>query len=124
MDLIREISTYTLGFSGIGLVSQVVPIVPDDFKSWSAVAILGFITLSMLGVLFFTVRVGAKNMSELANSLGRISEQEGERGRRSDELCRKLGETNQQIATTNERLGLIDANLKARPCIINNNPNR
>ena len=116
MELIREIATCGLGISGVGIFAQAIPIVPDDLKSWPAVAIVGLIALCSIALLGYTVKAGTKNMTELAGSLGKMTEQERERGRRADELCRKLGETNTQMATTNERLGIIDANLKARPC--------
>jgi len=40
-----------------------------------------------------------------------MTQQEGERGRRLDELCSKLGETNDRLLKTN-------TNLEARPCIM------
>jgi len=116
MEVLRQIGSSGLFVSSLGIVAQMIPAIPEDLKSWPAVAIVGCIALSSLALLAYTVRVGAKNMSELARSLGQMTEQERARGVRTDELCRKLGDTNKQIATVNERFAVTNANLEARPC--------
>ena len=111
MELLRQIANGGLGASGLGIMAQLVPAVPDDLKSWPATAIIGLVALASMAILAYTIRVNANSAVAIASSLATMTQQEGERGKRMDELCQKLGETNERLLKTN-------TNLEARPCIM------
>ena len=106
-----KIAAVVAFLGGTGLVAEVLPLVPDGWQSWPATAILGFITVFALSALVWMAKGMGKALLQTANTLGKLGQQEEERGRRLDELAGKIGETNTQL------LGL-NANLKARPCIM------
>ena len=111
MEMLRQMANGGLGVSGLGIMAQLVPSVPADLKTWPATAIIGLVALVSMAILAYTIRVNASSAVAIASALATMTQQEGERGRRLDELCSKLGETNDRLLKTN-------TNLEARPCIM------
>jgi HEAT repeat protein len=103
--------------STAGILSQVVPSVPEDFKSWPVTAIAGLIALGSMGLNAYVNRLHAKVQEsnseaqvKAAEALGKVGEQQATTNQRLEELGAKLG-------NTNDRLLEMGTELRSRPCI-------
>jgi len=88
--------------STAGIVAQVSPVVPDDFKSWPITAILGFITLVCLGIVAYQIRGAIKT----AESLAKVAE--------------KQTAADGQIRELTHEIRQLVLELRGRPCINHN----
>jgi len=88
--------------STAGIVAQVSPLVPDDFKSWPITAILGFITLACLAIVAYQIRGAIKT----AENLAKVAEKQAT----ADTQVREL---------TNEIRQLV-LEMRGRPCVNHN----
>jgi len=104
--------------SGVGAaIGQVIPAVPDGFGSWQPVAILGFICVVCLAVLFWLLKTVFQTLSEQSKNLGTLATSIGEQSRRSDELCCKQGELVKALEVNNAKQADLVSELQRRPCI-------
>jgi uncharacterized membrane protein len=85
-----------------GIIAQVSPMVPEDFKSWPITAILGLITLVCLAIVAYQIRGSIKT----AESLAKVAEKQTA----ADTQIRELtGEIRQLVLE-----------MRGRPCINHN----
>jgi len=96
------------------VVAQSVPGLPAGFKDWPATAVMGFICLVCLSIVVFKDRMMFRSIAatsdatvKSAEAQTKISEKIGETNTRLNELAQKHGETNQSI-------GNLVAEMKAK----------
>lgn len=101
-----DTATVTGLMSGIGLVAQQMPGVPDDFKTWPVTAMLALIALASLALAFFTIRGLFKLQAEhvkvamtQAQNAAILNDQIAETNTRLNELCQKQGDLNHELGT-------------------------
>ena len=104
--------------SGMAVLAQALPGVPDDFKSWPITAIIGFLALASLALAAYAMRC-MMNAATQANAtavqqaatLSTVSQQLSETNDKIGSLVSTQEHTNQVMIATN-------AELRARPCMI------
>ena len=109
--MIDGICTSAALFGAVGLVAQIVPQVPDDWKSWPVTAILGFITLVAISGIIYTAKAHTTTAIKTAESLAKIAESTNSNTGELKDLVVELREANRTSMS-------VAVELRARPCMV------
>ena len=104
--------------SGAGaIVAQALPAVPDGFGSWQPVAIMGFICVVCLAVLFWLLKTVFQTLNDQGKNLGTLASAIHDQGMRSNDLCNKQGDLVKAIEVNNAKQIDLISELQRRPCL-------
>jgi len=124
-DMINCIEAVGVCIGGLGLLSQVVPYVPDDLKSWPVTSMCVLIAITAMCLKTFETVKQAKAIEKMADRIGDVvtgiavsAEQEEERSKAVDETNSKLGLLVTQMSTSNAQQAALKDELQRRPCIM------
>lgn len=96
---------------GAVILAQMIPGVPDDFKSWPLTAIGGLLALAGMTVAFLTMKGTQKSLTAIATTMATQAEAQ-------HETNDKLGEMATETRTTNTELRTLSTELRARKCLV------
>lgn len=97
-------------FGLAGLLAQIVPQVPDDWKTWPVTAILGFITLVAIGGIIYTSKAHTNTAIKTAESLAKMAESTASNSSELKDLVIELRESNRTSMA-------VAVELRSRPCM-------
>lgn len=106
-----------LAVSGFGMVAQVSPSIPQDFKSWPATAMLAFVALMSLALLAYVVKSAAGAASDASKAAVQQAESMSKLATELNQTNMRLNEVAQKQSKTNEIMIEFSATVKSRPCI-------
>lgn len=90
MKLVALSAMSLMSFSGAGLVVAQLPSVPDNWASWPATAILGFITLTSFVLLFYVIKQVFQRMGDATETLTGVKDEMSAGNQAIRELCGKI----------------------------------
>lgn len=117
--IIKVVGIASIISGTLTVLSQIpMPQVPDDFQSWPATAILGFVTMLLIVANSYLANKSANVNMKSAESLGRVAQAQTETNNRLDELAEKIGRSNEHQAAQTVEISLLRQEQEKRPCII------
>ena len=112
--MLAEVSVKTLATvcmaSGAGTVfAEAIPL-PEGWENWPATAILGFITLAALGLLWFKLKQDAASQLAITNAQMSVATAIAE-------LTAATRQSHQLQETSNTTMNNLSTAMMTRPCI-------
>jgi hypothetical protein len=98
-----KVFTFVGMTSAGGILAQMIPVVPQDFKTWPVTAMLGFLVLCALALCFYVMKSTFANQTRATEALVKVTEAQKETNKKLFDVVTEMRDTN--------------INLAGRPCL-------